>query len=315
MKRAWGIALTLLSGGVLASCASLLGAGGDYEIAASSSGVGGAAATVTSSAVGTGGDPATTASEAASSSSDASSGTGGAGGGVVNPPSWHRYSFSMATGTWSSALLSSVWTSANAPPSSGIVATCHLDHFDKLLVFTSDGMLHIQEGSLWLPPVPAQSTFNEITNPAHLAGLYHVPSDWNVSPMAMPLLEGLTFVDNPTYWVYNFTANNTATLVTQGLAPDEAPPGPPQATGRAQWFFEIWNKTKIGQPDGFAIWSAYGDGNVYKLPADIIWSKSQVESVPIWAGKNGAPDWASLKAAYFIGHPADGVGTVVFIGP
>ena len=317
MKSAWGFALTILSGAALASCASILGAGGDYELAASSSGVGGATASATSSAVGAGGNPVTTVSASSASSSDASSGSGsgGAGGGVVGPPSWHRYSFTMATGTWSSALLSSVWTGANAPPPSGVVATCHLDHFDKLLVFTADGMLHIQESSVWLPPVPAQSKFPEITNPAHLAGVYHVPSDWNLNPMAMPLLERLTFIDNPTYWGYNFTANNTAALVTQGIAKDEASPGPPQASGRTQWFFEVWNKTQIGQADGFALWSAYGDGNVYKLTADLAWSKWPVESGPIWAGKPGAPDWASLKAAYFLGHPADGIGTIVFIGP
>jgi hypothetical protein len=314
MKRAWGIAFTILGGAALASCASILGAGGDYEIAAASSGVGGATASVTSTGVGTGGDPSTSASTAASSSSDAAS-SSGAGGGIVGPPSWHRYSFNMASGTWSSALLSSVWTGANAPPTSGIVATCHLDHFDKLLVFTADGMLHIQESSVWLPAVSATSKFPAIINPAHLAGLYHVPSDWNLNPMAMPLLEGLTFIDNPTYWVYNFAADNTTALVTQGVAKDEAPPGPPQATGRTQWFFEVWNKTQIGQSDGFAIWSAYGDGNVYKLPADLVWKKWPVESGPLWAGKNGAPDWASLKAAYFLGHPADGIGTVVFIGP
>lgn len=313
MKRAWGITLTILAAGTLAACASIIGVDGDYEVAASSSGSsagGGTTVSVTVGVGGSGGDPTTNASVAVSTAS------GAGGGGGAPPTSWHRYSFSMTTGTWSSAPLSSVWTGPNAPPSSGIVAACHLDHFDKLLVFTDTGMVHIQEASVWLPPVSAQTLFPQITNPGKIADLYHVPSDWNVTPMAMPLLEGLVIADNPTYWTYDFTANNIATFGTQGVIPPPMQAAePPQDSVKTQWYFTIWNKSKIGTADGYTGWSSSGDGYVYELGADAVWSKWPIESGPLWAGKPGAPDWASLKAAYFIGHPADGIGTIVFIGP
>lgn len=320
MKRAWATAITILSGGAIASCATLLGADGDYELAGSSSGSGGAGVSSASSAAGTGGDPTTTvsvsvSSSASVSSSDSSSGIGGAGG-AVGPPSWHRHSFDMATGTWSSASLDSVWIGPNAPPSTGIVASCHLDHFDKLLIITDTGMIHIQDAGVWLPPTPAKTLFPEILDPAGIADLYHVPSDWNVTPMAQPLLEGLVIVNNPTYWLYDFSSNNTATFTGQGVVPATGQPsGPPQDTVKAKWFFSIWNKSQIGQADGYATWSSYNDGSVYKIGADIVFEKWPIASGPIWAGKPGAPVWSTLTAAYFIGHPADGIGTVVFIGP
>lgn len=318
MKRAWATAMTIVSGALLASCATLLGAGGDYELAASSSGSGpgGAGGGTATSAAGTGGDPATTVSvSVASSSSESSSGSGGAGG-MMGPPSWHRYSYDMAAGAWSSALLENVWIGPNAPPTSGIVASCHLDHFDKLLIFTDAGMLHIQDAGVWLPPVLAKSLFPQILDPAGIADLYHVPSDWNMEPMAMPLVEGLVIVDNPTYWLYDFSSNNAVKFTQQGVVPPaNQPSAPPQDTVKARWFFSIWNKSQIGMPDGYVTWSSYGDGFVYKLDADILFSKYPAASAPLWAGKPGAPDWSTLTAAYFLAHPADGIGTVVFIGP
>ncbi len=318
MKRVWATAITIVSGGVIASCATLLGAGGDYELTGSSTSAGGAGVSTASSSAGTGGDPATTVSVAVSSSSDSSSSTGGAGGSVVVPPSWHLFSFDMQAGTWSSALLQDVWVGPNAPPSTGIIATCHLDHFDKLLVFTDAGMLHIRDSGVWLAPVLAQSVFPEITHPAKIADLYHVPSDWNVTPMAMPLKEGLVISDSPTYWLYDFNSDNTATFGKQDiLAPPMQPAEPPQSTVKVQWYFTIWNKSKIGTGDGYAGWGAFGDGYVYRLGADNVWAKWPIDSIPapLWGGKPGAPVWSTLTAAYFLGPTTTGIGTVVFIGP
>jgi hypothetical protein len=313
MKRSRGLAITLLGGGLLTSCASLLGADGDYQLAGSSSGSGGATVIAASSGVGTGGDPSTSMS-VSGSSSESSSGSGSGGA----PPSWHRYSFDMKTGTWSSALLSSVWTGPNAPPSSGIIAACHLDHFDKLLVFTDAGNLHIQDAGIWLPPVPTQTLFQEVTSPAGFADLYHVPSDWGTIPMMMPLFEQLVIVDNPAYWTYQVHADNTATFVPpQGLfmAPTQ-PSEPPLDTVKVKWAFNIWNKSKGPAADGWTVWPYNGDGNVYQADGGYNWLKWPIESAPIWAGKPGAPDWATLTAAYFLlGQSQDGTGTVALIGP
>ena len=234
----------------------------------------------------------------------------------MGPASWHRYSFDMAAGAWSNVLLSSAWTDPNAPPSTGIVAACHLDHFDKLLVFTDAGMLHIQDGGVWLPKVPVQTIFPQIINPAQIADLYHVPSEWNVTPTTMPLTEQLVILDNPTYWLYDFSSNNTASFGKQDvISPPDQPSAPPQDSVKTQWFFSIWNKSQVGGADGYTGWTSYGDGSVYKLGADAVWSKWPIASVPFWVGKPGAPVWSTITAAYFVGNSADGIGTIVFIGP
>jgi hypothetical protein len=266
---------------------------------------GGASTTTTSSSSTT---PTASTTTTTSSSSTTTS--------TTSSPSWHRYTFDRASGAWSTAQLSSVWTGPNAPPSSGIVATSHLDHFDKLLVFTDGGMLHVQEAGAWKPPVATHGVFPEIAAPTAINALYHVPSDWNVTPPAQPLAEGLTFSIGAAYWMYDYHADGTATFTSSGtIAQDPPSPGPPQATGAPQWFFEIWNQSKVGTPEGMSVWGAYHDGYVYEMDATFAWYRWPVEAGPLWAGKPGAPDWATLRSAYFIGHPPDGMGVLVLLGP
>ena len=286
MKRAWGIAVTILRGGVIASCATRLGADGDSELAAASSGSGGAG--VSSSSAGTGGDPApstsTSVSVSSSSSDSSSASSGGAGGGVVGPVSWHRYSFDMKTSTWSSTLLSSDWTGSNAPPSSGIIAACHLISFDKLLVFTAAGMLYIQDSGVWLPPKLTHFVFPDLAEPAMIADLYHLPSELNMPPMVMPLTEQLVIVDVlPTIWTYQFDSSNTISVGVQNtIPPPDKANQPPWDTVRVQWAFNIWNKSKAGTPDVYATWGAFGDGYVYERLYNDTWLKWPVESSPLW---------------------------------
>lgn len=231
--------------------------------------------------------------------------------------SWRRYSFDMSTGTWSSAALNSVWTGLNAPPTTGIIAATHLDHFDKLLVIADNGKLYVQEGSVWQSPVNMSARFPELASPTTVAVLGHVPGGWNEVPPPQPLIETLTFLDNPLVDYFNYYANNTASHAEHiVISEDGIPPAPPQMTGRAQWSFEIWNKSQIGYADGFSIWQSYGDGYLYKFTASFEWTRYPVEGGPIWAGKPNAPDWATLEAAYFVSNAAyDGKGIIVFIGP
>ena len=231
------------------------------------------------------------------------------------PASWNLYSFDMMMGTWSSVALSSVWTDPNAPPTTGILAATHLAHFDKLLVFADNGMFYLQDSGVWKPPVMTSNRFPEVVNPAALNTLYHVPSDWNQDPMMMPLTEGLDFVENPLVYAYNYFSDDTVQYITTVMANDEPLPGPKQATRKALWSFEVWNKSQIGMADGYVAWWGYDDGFVYKFPADFMWEQYLPAGGPLWAGKPGAPPWGGLQAAYFVGNPANGIGTIYFIGP
>lgn len=287
-------------------------------------GAGDLAASSSSSASSSSGDVASSSSSGASSSGG---GVGGAGGGSATssassssssagaPPSWNEYSFDMATGTWSTVPLSAVWTGANAPPTTGIMAAERFYHFPKLLVFADNGMLYVQDKGAWQPPVPIQARFPEVDTPMSIDGIYSVPSDWNISPMGMPLYEGMTFVRNPTAWAYKYFENDTTEFVTTVTLADAPPPAAPQGTGKALWIFAIWNISQVGQPDGFVGWEQFNNGFVYKLDATFNWTEYPVADGPIWAGKPGAPPWATLRAAYFKGDPQNGQGVVVLLGP
>ena len=310
MKRAWAVAFTLLAGGTLASCASLLGADGDYEIAAASV----AASSSASGSGGSGGDPAATVAASSSSASASSSASSGAGG--APSTSWHRYSFDMATKTWSSELLSNVWTGANAPPSTGIVATCHLDLFDKLLVFTDEGTLYTLEGGAWSTPMPATVLFKDPMHPEALKEVSHVPVGWEGTP-SMPFTETLTLTNNPMYWIYDFTESGTKLDSAGNSAPPDGvnPSEPSSVTMTAQWTFSVWNKSVKGMADRYVTWSTFRNGLVYKKDGLNTWSSWPVASDPIWAGAPGAPDWTTLEAAYFDGNTDTGLGEIRFIGP
>jgi hypothetical protein len=210
-----------------------------------------------------------------------------------------------------------VWTGVNAPPTTGIIAATHLDHFDKLLVLADNGKFYVQEGGVWRSPVNTSARFPALSSPTTVGALSHVPGGWNDVPPPQPLVEEISFLDNPDVDYYLYNADNTGdyeghVLVTK----DVLPPGPPQMTGHIQWNFEVWNKPKIGTGDGFVAWMSYGDGYLYKFPADFKWERWPVEAGPLWGGKPNAPPWNTLEAAYFVGNPAqDGTGVIVFIGP
>jgi hypothetical protein len=252
-----------------------------------------------------------------SSSTSATVGAGGAGG--MGPASWNLYSFNMGSGKWLSETLSSVWANdKHAPPTKGIVAATHLAHFNRLLVFADDGMFYLHDGVTWKPPVKIgdiMSPFKEVINPAALNTAYHVPSDWDQNPMMRPLHEDLFLVENPSIYQYTYSSDDQITYVTTFMAKDESPPGPKQASGKALWSFDVWNWSQIGTPEGYVRWWGYDDGYVYKLRADFMWEQYLPMNGPLWVGKPGAPPWGGLQAAYFIGDPKEGIGTIYFIGP
>ena len=127
----------------------------------------------------------------------------------MGPPSSHRYSFDMATAIWSNALLKNVWTDPNAPPSTGIIAACQLDDFEKLLVFTNTGMLYIQNSGVWKQPTQISIVFPDVTEPAKIADLYHIPSELEMPPTGAPFHEDLVIVGAQACWSYEFYPDNT----------------------------------------------------------------------------------------------------------
>jgi hypothetical protein len=233
--------------------------------------------------------------------------------------SWDDYRFDTVSKTWSNVPLASVWSGANAPPTTGIVTTIHLSHFDRLLVFTDDGLVYRRDGNTWQAPKATAEVFPKIVSPTTIASVWHFPSHaLDPNPYEPPLIEQLTFSDNPTAYIFDCYADGTATwLKTATMADNPNDPNePPQGSKRSQWSFTLWDRSKFGSAEVGSVWTAFeGDPYIYKIDMNLAWSKWTVANAPLWAGKLGAPKWASVRSAYFQGDFETGQGTIHFIVP
>jgi len=221
--------------------------------------------------------------------------SGGGTGGVGGTSSWTLYAYNWGNGTWSApTALDLTWSGANAPPSTGIAAATQLEHFDRLLVFTDAGKMHVRAAGTWLAPVSTASKFPALAA-VSLKSVYHV-----ASPPGQPLSESLTFVANPQAFIYAYAADDTVKLDSQVTMKDEAPPGPPQGSGTVLWDFEVRDPALWGtSADYFRGYYGYANGTLYQFDAAFAWKSWPLSSAPIFAGKPNAPSPTKMRAAWF----------------
>jgi hypothetical protein len=180
-------------------------------------------------------------------------------------------------------------------------------------------MVYRRDSGVWQTPKATAEVFPKIVSPTTIASIWHFPSHAiEADPYLPPLIEQLTFTDNPTAYIFDYHADGSATwLQTVTMADNPGDPNEPrQGSGRTKWSFEIWNHSLVGTADVGAVWSALeNDPYVYKLDMTVTWSKWTIASAPLWAGKPGAPTWASVRSAYFQGNFETGQGVIHFIVP
>lgn len=291
MRRFWFVPLLGLA--AIPACLDLGGV--DEETAGPTGGSGGSGGGIGDSsfpdAPGNGGVAGSDAASVGGSAGSASGGTAGQATGGA--PSWTLWTYKMADGTWSQLPVSSVWSGANAPPSSGIVAVTQLEHFDRLLVFGEDGNFYLRADGAWQPPVPISAKFPALA-PLTLGTVFHVSS-----PPSTALDEELTFAANPTAVIYAYHSNDSVVFVDQVTMKDDPSPAPPQNSGTAVFDFEIRDPAKYGQADYYIFYTFYDDGNLYRFNAAFDWLKWPVLASPFWNGKPNAPNPSSLRAAWF----------------
>jgi hypothetical protein len=216
-------------------------------------------------------------------------------------PSWNRYTYATQTGRWGSPeRLADIWTGPNAPPSHGIESVIQLadPDLDRVLVFADNGLYYVQASGVWQTPVETRKAWAPFSGTAP-KGSYHVP--WIFGILNNPNTaheDTITLVDNPSYFNYSYKQNDAIVSAGSGPMQDEPSPGPPQATGRILWAYEVIT-LDAAPADRYVVNSLYEDGNLYSLNAALTWMMTPIRSSPYWQ-KPGAPAAPmTLRAAYF----------------
>jgi hypothetical protein len=223
----------------------------------------------------------------------ATGGTGGSGG-TGGAPTWNAYAYNLNTGAWSTPVpLNVVWSGQNAPPTTGIWAAAQLEHFDRLLVFASDGKYYLRKSGVWQTPVAIATAFPALAGMT-LRALYHVASP----PGTTPLTEDLTFVDNPKAVLYRYNSNDSTVWEDSVTMTDDPTPAAPQGTGTALWSFEVRDTAKYGTADYYRFYWGYSNGNFYQFDAAFVWKSWTIGQSPFWSGKANAPPTSGLQAAW-----------------
>lgn len=273
------------------------GAGGVPQSGWPDGGPGGAAGSGASG--GSGGAPLGGTGGVAGQAAGGSGGSGGTG------QSWMLYRYDLGAGSWSKIALSKVWTGANAPPPYGVVAATQLEHYDRLLVFSSSGRFYLRSNGTWQPPVKTTQAFPALAN-LSVTGVDQLPS----APGATPD-EEITFVANPTAVLYAYHSNDAIVYEKTVTMTDDPAPAAPQGSGHALYFFERRDANQYGTAGYYYLYSGYDDGNLYRFDASFTWKSWPAKQSPMWSGKVGAPDPSTLTAAW----TEAGLGIVDFVGP
>lgn len=225
-------------------------------------------------------------------------------------PGWTLYSYSLLSKTWAApVLLRDAWTGSNAPPPRGIASAVQLVDEDRLLVFADNGNYYLRAAGVWRTPVPVAQAWAPMTFVPK--GAYHVPFAFIKTVNAgAPNVEGLTFADNPVYFLFNYHPNDTIVFDRTGTTSDEDG-GPKQRTGHIAWNFEVLDLGNADPNLRYQLYSLYDDGFVYLLRADGVFVGWPIAESPFWKGKTGAAPTTGLTAAYV----DQAKGTAYFIGP
>ncbi len=258
---------------------------------------GGGGVSATGGNTGTGGRPTTTIGSGGAGGVPSGGGGGGAtnvggrgGAGGTPPVSWNAYDYQGQS--WTATPLDQLptWSLPNAPPTTGIVAALRLTTFDRILIFTEDGMLYrFANGTAWLPPAATITVFPNLPGFA-IRGAYHVPAEWQNGTD-----ESIVIVANPQFSSYDYRSNDTAEF-TQGQSPIPDEPNCPDRTLLTELFqFEATNLTSY-----FDLWWAYSDGRMYRYRPGVgcVANTTIAESV-FWQVNGFTPPTTGLSAAYF----------------
>jgi outer membrane protein assembly factor BamB len=181
-----------------------------------------------------------------------------------------------------------------------------LEHFDRLLVFTDAGKLYVRKAGTWQAPVNTTSKFPALSGLA-LGSVYHLASP----PSSPALVEGLTFVANPTAVLYDYNADDSVVYVTKVTMKDDPAPAAPHGTGTILWDFEVRDAASHGTANYFLGYYGYSNGMVYQLDAAAVWKSWPAASAPFFAGKTNAPTSTKMRAAWFDAK----LNRAYFIGP
>lgn len=245
---------------------------------------------------GTGGNGGSSTGGSAGSSTG---GSGGAGQGLT------LYRYDLGAGSWSKIPLANVWTGANAPPPTGIVAAVQLELYDRLLVFTAAGKYYLRSDGIWQKPVATTQVFAALSG-LSLGSVYELPSAPGDPPD-----ETLTFVANPTAVLYQYHSNDAVVYGKTVTMKDDPPPAAPQKSGTVLFDFEVRKPSAYGQADYVHLYSGYADGHLYRFDAAFNWVSWPFAQSPFWNGKANAPDPTTLTAAWTEAK----LGIVDFVGP
>jgi hypothetical protein len=247
--------------------------------------------------------------ESSSTSSDTTSASetdrGDVTTGETPEDAWSRHTFDLRQQSWSSLALDELWTQSNAPPPGNIAAAVSLTHFDRLLVLTSDSILHERVDGTWITPVPVAERFAE-TAGLSISGMAH-------TPQAGGMVDIVTFIDNPTAVFYAMHEDGSVVHDMTMTMTDDTGGGAPQGTGRARWYFEIVDPTQINtDPDWLQWFIAFDDGRLYRFNVGPFeWSSWSITDNPFFGVAAGQPNPNLIHAAY-TDHDSS---RVHFIGP
>jgi hypothetical protein len=221
-----------------------------------------------------------------------------------DPEVWSRHTFDMQMQSWTAIALDRVWTETNAPPPRDIAAAVSLTHFDRLLVLTTDGVLHERAAGVWAQPVPVTDRFPTLEG-LSVAGMTH-------TPQADDDVEHVYFIDNPMAVVYAMQPNGDVEHYST-VPMEDAPGGAPQGTGRAQWYFERVDIGQIGQhPEWLRWFIAFDDDRLYRFDVGPFeWASWPLGDNDFFGVAGGQPDPHAVRAAY----TDDAAGRVHFIAP
>ncbi len=209
------------------------------------------------------------------------------------------YSYFEQTGVWGTPIpLDQFWgVSPNAPPARGIASVLQISVFDRLIVFTDNGMVYRRAAGVWMPSQPIAAVFSTLVGVVPTS-TYHVRDGTGGATKV-----GITALKNPTAYLFDYSSSDVVTVGAVVPLNDEPGNGAPQKTGTSEWDFEIFDLTKYGVD---ASWSqfyvSYGS-DVYRLDGAGGWTKWQKAKFPYFLGKAGAPIAKNIRAAFYSGVP------------
>ncbi len=119
------------------------------------------------------------------------------------------------------------------------------------------------------------------------------------------------FVANPTAVLYAYHSNDAIVYQKTVTMTDGTAAAAPQGSGHSLYEFVVRDANKYGTADYLYVYSAYDNGNLYKFDAAFNWTSWPAKQSPMWSGKPGAPDPATLTAAW----TEASLGIVDFVGP